>query len=435
MEKETAFNFNIPLQMLEKGEDGDWYVEGIAATENKDFQGEILKIDGLDISTLSKNGFFNEDHKKGFQHILGKIEHAEKRESEEVGKHLYVKGKLFKTQPGAQACYNIMKELKDSDKQMQLSVEGKILKREGKDKKTITKAKVEHVALTLNPINDHTFATFLKSFGDGGFSEVNEDVGQEPTDGQTTSSQPSEMVDVKLNKSTYDKLINFIDDKKTFKEHIYDLVKGMSPEERDGVFKVLVKAKQELEKAKYIKRTGTPGSYKYEYKEGAPRKMHGSELTDKLGEAFNSKKTGFTPKENENWAFTYLTEGKDHTNALIDVSGERKGIDTSHIKKIYDDFHKEHGHLISYFHDNEKEESVNVDSKNKIVKKAEGAGLTATHSYATQLPQERTGGDVMTQESLDSKKKKIKKVVTEVKKAYPDVDLKTIFNKVLEKLS
>lgn len=315
MDKETAFNFNIPLQVLEKGEDGDWYVEGIAATENKDFQGEILKIDGLDIATLSKNGFFNEDHKKGFQHILGKIEHAEKRENEEVGKHLYVKGRLFKTQPGAQACYNIMKELSNSDKQMQLSVEGKILKREGKDKKIITKAKVENVALTLNPVNDHTFATFLKSFGDGGFSEVKEDVGDISNNEISTSSQPNDMVDVKLNKSTYDKLISFIDDKKTFKEHIYDLVKGMSPEERDGVFKVLIKAKQELEKKKVEKALG------------------------------------------------------------------------------------------------------------------------ATDSYATQLPQERIGGDVMTKESLDEKKKKIKKVVTEIKKAYPEIDTRVIFNKVLEKLS
>lgn len=290
---EQKFNFNVPVSLIKGDEEGEWRIGGIASTEDKDFQDEIVKIDGLDISSLSKNGFFNQDHKKGFENILGRIKFAEKRENDEIGKHLYVEGSLFKTQAASKAAWNIMNELGPDERKMQMSIEGKIIKREGKDKKVVSKAKVENVALTLNPINSNTFATFLKSFG-----EENEDV-------EIATSEDTDSVRVTLKKSTYNRLLDLVDNQKSFKEHLTDLCKGMTVSEVNHVFKVLKKSKEELEK--------------------------------------------------------------------------------------------------------QAEKS-----------------LTATHSYSTQLPQERTGGDVMTQESLDrndkkkKKKETIKQVVLKAKSMFPD---------------
>jgi len=375
MSVERDFNFNIPVTLL-KGDADEWKIGGVASTEDKDFQGEIVKIDGLDISALAKNGFFNQDHKKGFENILGKVDLAEKRDNPEYGKHLYVEGTLFKTQAASQAAWNIMNELdKSSDeRKMQLSVEGKILKREGKDKKTITKAKVENVALTLKPINEKTFATFIKSF-EAFEEEINKakDIkpliisflkeNPEPTDEQVhefaeknkidehkfeeqiykllssyikqevkKSEEDDNFVTVRLSKSTAEKLIEYTDSKKSFKEHLMSLCKGMALDEVDKVFLVLRKAKDEIKKKKIDK------------------------------------------------------------------------------------------------------------------------ALTATHSYATQLPQERTDGDVMTQESLDTKKrnsiilgedeeikkknkrdKKLKQILESTAKSFPEIDIKDISKMVFDK--
>lgn len=294
---EEKFNFNIPLEILGKGDkEGEWRIGGIASTENKDFQGEVVQIDGLDISTLAKNGFFNQDHKKGFENILGKIDKAEKRQTDEDGKHLYVEGRLFKTQPAAQAAWNIMNELDKSEdltgKRMQLSVEGKVQKRIGKDKKVIAKAKVDNIALTLNPINDHTFANFLKSLE--GMKSSKEE-----------STIDSEFVNVSLHKSVIEKLNEYVDNKKSFKDHIYDVAEQMDEIEQKSFLRVLKKA------------------------------------------------------------------------------------------------------------------------------------LTSTYSYASELPSERTGGDVMTQESLDRKKKKKKKklkdIVYTIKKSFPSINLEQLVKTVFER--
>jgi len=244
MDKTKNFSFNIPVKLVKGKDKEEWRIGGVASTEHKDFQGEIVKIDGLDISTLSKNGFFNEDHKKGFKNVLGKIDFVEKRKNDDVGKHLYVEGKLFQSQPSSKAAWNILNELgkSDSGKKMQLSVEGKIIKRTGKDKKVVQKAKIENIALTLNPINDYTFASFVKSFQDFENEKLKEE-------GPKKLSINNDFVLVNLSKSSYNKLLEYIDHKKSFKDHITDICKGMNKEEISSLFNVLIKAKDELNKS------------------------------------------------------------------------------------------------------------------------------------------------------------------------------------------
>lgn len=146
---------------LHKGEGGeDWRIEGLASTPTKDLQDEIVKQDGLDISDLKAGrGLFNFDHKEGPENLLGIIEDANV-----TNDGLHVSGYLFKHQPRAKAFYDIMRSLKpEHKKRVQMSIEGRILERGGKDGKTIKSAKVEKVALTVDPVNRDTFTTIAKS--------------------------------------------------------------------------------------------------------------------------------------------------------------------------------------------------------------------------------------------------------------------------------
>jgi hypothetical protein len=145
---------------LTKGEDGKMRIGGIAATEDKDLQGEIVKLDGLDISELKNGrGVFNDDHRKGFENIVGVIDHAKVDD-----KGLYVEGELLDNEKGRNI-YKIMSFCQKNDKapRVQMSIEGKILKRAGSDRKVVAKAKVDKIALTLDPINKNTYADLVKS--------------------------------------------------------------------------------------------------------------------------------------------------------------------------------------------------------------------------------------------------------------------------------
>lgn len=151
------FLFYVPVE-IDKSEVKGWKIKGIASTPDKDDQNEIIVQKGLDISHLDKGlGLFNDDHGKGPTNVIGQITAAKKSES-----GLYVEGYLFKHQEKAKAYGNIMRSLeKGQEKRVKMSIEGKVLKRKGNK---ILRAKVMNVALTMNPINDNTYAQFAKSF-------------------------------------------------------------------------------------------------------------------------------------------------------------------------------------------------------------------------------------------------------------------------------
>lgn len=153
------FNFCLPVE-LSKGADDEWRIRGVASTEGVDLQGETVRQDGLDISALQAGlGLFNYDHEKGPENLLGAIDSAEKTPS-----GLQVEGYLFKHQPRSVAFYNILNSLKDEHKhRVKMSIEGKIIKRAGEDGKVIAKAKIDKVALTVDPVNTETYVEVMKS--------------------------------------------------------------------------------------------------------------------------------------------------------------------------------------------------------------------------------------------------------------------------------
>jgi len=157
---QDTFKFYVPVELAKGESEDEWRVKGIASTGDRDLQGETVSQSGLDISPLKQGkGLFNNDHQKGPENILGKIDYAQNTMN-----GLYVEGYLFKHQPRAQAFFNIMRSLKKADKnRVQMSIEGKIIKRSDIDKSVIARARVEKVALTLDPVNTSTYAEIAKS--------------------------------------------------------------------------------------------------------------------------------------------------------------------------------------------------------------------------------------------------------------------------------
>jgi hypothetical protein len=149
-------------------------IDGVAATEDRDSQNEILELDGANIAQMTRNGMFNDNHGSGFINTLGRITEAKKiykasdaktdREKHYWSQYnrpfLYVKGYLFDGEesdhPNAKAVSAIMKEFKKAGTPLdvKMSVEGKVLKRG--ERGLIKESMVRNVALTLVPANKNT---------------------------------------------------------------------------------------------------------------------------------------------------------------------------------------------------------------------------------------------------------------------------------------
>lgn len=149
-------------------------IDGIAATEDRDSQNEILSLEGADVSEMVQRGYLNDNHGQGFANILGRIVEAKKIFKEADAKSereraywdrvkrpfLYVKGYLFDDadHPNAKAVASIMKEFKKmgTPLDVQMSVEGRVKERGPNG--LLKESMIRNVALTLVPANKNTGA-------------------------------------------------------------------------------------------------------------------------------------------------------------------------------------------------------------------------------------------------------------------------------------
>lgn len=157
---EDTFKFVMPAE-LTKGEDGEWKISGLASTGSVDRQGEIIVPAGIDATPIaSGKGFFNFDHDNSPESTIGLLDGYRKSD-----KGMFVSGRLFKNHKKAQAVYEIMSSLGKSDKgRVGMSVEGKVLERDPFNKNIIKRCVVKNVAVTMNPVNQDTYADIIKSF-------------------------------------------------------------------------------------------------------------------------------------------------------------------------------------------------------------------------------------------------------------------------------
>ena len=171
-----TFQFSCPVSAykdLSKAEDGrQLRIGGIASTEAKDIQGEDILQDGLNWDDcLGVRGFFNNDHRKSFLDILGAPEKVqmykagEKLPDGSVPSHActWIEGHLFDTEDGRKT-WALAQQLPKLGRQLGMSVEGKVEQRTGPNGSTIAKARIQHVAITHQPVNQQcTVDALLRS--------------------------------------------------------------------------------------------------------------------------------------------------------------------------------------------------------------------------------------------------------------------------------
>lgn len=168
--------------MSEKTEKRGTFIHGIAASQHLDSSGERIIIDGVDISSLTKDGVFNFEHQsKEASSIVGKILEAKKilKVSDCENDHhrffwdkikmpfIYVAGELFDAvdhqaakDVAAMVRYDGVKQVnKDTKKLINFSIEGSRLEKQGSN---ITKCIARKVSVTITPCNKVCEAAELK---------------------------------------------------------------------------------------------------------------------------------------------------------------------------------------------------------------------------------------------------------------------------------
>lgn len=162
-------------------------IEGVATTRDKDSQGEILDLSGADISPLERGaGFVNSDHSGRFEHLLGRVTYAKKiNKAEDCETPYQVKawsklkrpflatkmelwdGVGHKEADAVAAIYQHYVQ-KGEEPPIKISVEGKVLERDSKNKAVLKRTLIKGLALTVQPANQHTMTEvvgMVKSMG------------------------------------------------------------------------------------------------------------------------------------------------------------------------------------------------------------------------------------------------------------------------------
>jgi hypothetical protein len=141
----------------------------------RDIQGEVLDVEGADISELERgNGFLNDNHAVGFFNRLGRITSAKKIFKEQdcdndrqryywnqvKAPYIFAAGYLYDNEEhaNAKACAAILRNIHKTDCPLQLkaSVEGSVIQRGIKDSTILQRTKIMGAALTFTPANRNT---------------------------------------------------------------------------------------------------------------------------------------------------------------------------------------------------------------------------------------------------------------------------------------
>ena len=166
------FKFFLPVD-IEKGTNAKgnkvYKIKGQASKQRKDSQGEVMKLDGMDVSNLKVINW-NHKSKDNPDAYIGEVQGVNFKNDE-----MHFSGELFPEMPMAKGCINLMKALKKRGKQLGVSIEGSVVERGSKDPKnpkynTVLKSKLTALAVTPNPINSDTYAELLEK----GYTDSNE---------------------------------------------------------------------------------------------------------------------------------------------------------------------------------------------------------------------------------------------------------------------
>lgn len=148
--------------------------DAIGGSELRDTQGEMLSVEGADISELEAGrGRLNDNHGKGFFNSIGKITAAKKIFSLEdctdprheyywnkiKAPYIYIRGEMYDSDhPNAKAAAAILRNIHKSDNplKMKCSVEGGVIARGVADPTRLARTKIHSLAATFTPANQAT---------------------------------------------------------------------------------------------------------------------------------------------------------------------------------------------------------------------------------------------------------------------------------------
>jgi hypothetical protein len=163
---DLPFDFEVPITFFEKSdaEPGkQCRIGGVITTENPDRQAEVILQRGLSFDDFLTYGWYNDNHDKSAEGILGYPEAVQFFQKGAVlpnGQTMpadghWAEGYLLDTKK-AKKIWELGKALQRTNRRLGFSVEGSIQKRTGPLRKTIAKAKVKNVAITHVPVNGDT---------------------------------------------------------------------------------------------------------------------------------------------------------------------------------------------------------------------------------------------------------------------------------------
>lgn len=143
----------MSIEKSRNDDDGDnWFVEGLASTPDRDFQGDIIKPDAIDYKSYFNNhGWITYEHGKDVTDIIGEPVSAF---TDDEGFH--IKGKLYKEVKKAQDVWNFQKAVSNESEQgrtLGFSIEGPIISRDAVNPSVITKVQIKNVTVTYHPAN------------------------------------------------------------------------------------------------------------------------------------------------------------------------------------------------------------------------------------------------------------------------------------------
>jgi hypothetical protein len=182
---ENNFKFYVEADLIKsEGKDEPWMVGGLASTDSEDSQKETLDYNGFELTDLK---WINWNHGKDPKDLIGQVITKKIKK----GEGLYITGELFKSKEQAKEAYQTMCDLNKSATGTKLSwsVEGKVISRDPKNPKKVTKARLFQVALCPTPVNGDTWADLVQK----GFTN-SEDMSK-AMDLETTESIHKESVD------------------------------------------------------------------------------------------------------------------------------------------------------------------------------------------------------------------------------------------------
>lgn len=201
---EQDFKIYVPLQFFEKAdapEGARRRVAGLITTERRDREGEVILQRGLDFSEFMNHGWFNDNHAKEADGVLGypeELKFVRKGERLPDGQLAPADGHwsegILLNDPRADKVWQkgLALQKAGGKRKLGFSIEGVIQRRAGEDNKIIAKAKVRNVAITHCPVNTDTYLNALEK----ALEREEDNITQESSDKALTAgaSSPSKPV-------------------------------------------------------------------------------------------------------------------------------------------------------------------------------------------------------------------------------------------------